>query len=92
LSYITVEIVDSKEVRNPKAEELVKFTVEGAATIVAVGNANPKSIESFQATERTTWQGKCLVILKTKALPGKITLYASVPGLTKAELELTSSK
>ena len=92
LSYITVEIVDANGVKDPKAEALVKFTVEGAATIVGVGNANPKSIESFQATKRNTWQGRCLVILKTNALQGPITLYASSPGLPKAQIDLTSSK
>ncbi|MDB5193640.1 MAG: hypothetical protein JWQ96_3203 [Segetibacter sp.] len=92
LSYVTVELVDANGVRNPKAEELIKFTVEGAATIVGVGNSNPKSVESFQATERNTWQGKCLVILKTKALPGAITLYATAPGMPKAKLVLTANK
>jgi beta-galactosidase len=41
LSYITVELVDAKGYRNPKAENLVKFQIEGAGTIVGVGNAKP---------------------------------------------------
>ena len=46
LSYITVELMDEKGNRNPKAEAVVKFEIEGAGTIVGVGNANPVSVES----------------------------------------------
>ena len=34
-------------IRNPKSENLVTFSIEGPGTIVAVGNANPVSLESY---------------------------------------------
>jgi beta-galactosidase len=92
LSYVTVELVDANGARDPKAEELIKFSVQGAATIVGVANGNPKSLESFQAGERKLWQGKCLVILKTIGVAGQITLTASAPGFTETRLLLTSLK
>jgi len=90
LSYITVELVDAKGNKDPKAENLVKFEIEGAGTIVGVGNANPVSIESYQLPQRKAWQGRCLVIVKSKKEVGNITLKASADGLTAAQVTIVS--
>jgi beta-galactosidase len=88
LSYITVELVDEQEVRNPLAENLVKFSVAGPGSIVGVGNANPVSTESYQQPQRKAWQGRCLLIIKSSKQAGPITISASSPGLTPAKLVL----
>lgn len=31
-------------------------------TVVAVGNANPVSLESYQQSQRKAWQGRALVV------------------------------
>lgn len=90
LSYITVELVDAKGVRNPKTENLVKFDIEGPATIVAVGNANPMSLESYQLPQRKAWKGKCLVIVKAGTEAGRITLKASADGVGQAQITIMS--
>jgi beta-galactosidase len=86
LSYVTVELLDSRGVRNPKAENLVKFSIEGPGTIVGVGNANPVSTESFQQPQRKAWQGRALVIVKSDLRPGRIVLHATSQGLPPARL------
>lgn len=91
LSYITVELVDAKGIRNPKAENLVKFEIEGAGTIVGVGNANPVSVESYQLPQRKAWQGRCLVIVRTTEKQGTITLTAAADGLQPAKLMITTT-
>ncbi len=88
LSYIMVELLDNKGVRNPKAEDLVKFKIEGPGTIVGIGNANPMSTESYQLPERKAWRGKCLVIIKSGLTPGKITLTVKSSSLTVAKIEI----
>ena len=88
LVYVTVELIDAKGNRHPKAEELVKFQVEGPATIVAVANANPVSIESYQVPQRKTWNGRCLVILRSNGTKGNVQLKASVDDLPGAALNL----
>ncbi len=88
LSYITVYLTDTNGIRNPKADNLVSFSIYGPGTIVAVGNANPMSIESFQAHQRKAWRGKCLVILKSGTERGRILLKASSPGLVPASIEI----
>jgi beta-galactosidase len=90
LSYITVELVDEKGIRHPKAEDLLKFSIKGPGIIVGVGNANPMSLESYQLQERKAWQGRCLVIVKSTKKEGKITLSASADGITSSQLTITA--
>ena len=90
LCYFTVELTDSRGVRNPKAENLISFAVEGPGSILAVGNADPVSLESFQLPHRKAWHGRCMVIVKSDPEEGKIKLKASSKGLPLASIEIKS--
>jgi beta-galactosidase len=90
LCYVTVELTDAAHHLNPKAENLVRFSVEGPATIAGVGNANPVSLESYQQPKRKAWRGKCLVVLKATGTAGNIILHASAEGLPGATLHIIS--
>jgi beta-galactosidase len=90
LSFITVELTDEKGIRNPKAENLVKFEIEGPGTIAGVGNANPVSTESYVLPERKAWQGKCLVIIKSENQPGEIHLKVTSGVLITGEITINS--
>ncbi|MFO7621996.1 MAG: DUF4982 domain-containing protein, partial [Bacteroidales bacterium] len=90
LSYITVELTDENGIRNPLADNLVSFETEGPGTIIAVGNANPVSLESIISHERKAWRGRCLVILKSGSEAGTVTLKAKSPGLKTAEILITT--
>jgi beta-galactosidase len=88
LSYVTVEIVDANGIRNPKAENEVKFEIEGPGEIIAVGNANPVSLESYQLPRRKAWQGRCLVIIKSGKSAGTISLTVGSGDLKPAKIIL----
>ena len=90
LTYITVELTDAKAVRNPLADNLVKFEIDGPGTIVGVGNANPRSLESYQGFERKAWRGRCLVIIKSGNASGEIKLKAVADGITAAAINIIS--
>ena len=90
LAYVTVELTDANNIRNPKAENLVSFEVEGPATIVGVGNANPRSIESYQQPYRKAWQGRCLVIVKADKKGGEIIVTAKSEGLKPGQVRIAS--
>jgi beta-galactosidase len=92
LSYITVELQDKDHHLNPKASNLIHFSVEGPATIAGVGNANPVSTESYQLPQRKAWRGKCLVVLKSTGQPGNIVLHASADELSGATLSISSKE
>lgn len=88
LSYVTVEVVDARGVRHPKADNLFRFAVEGPGSIIGVGNANPVSTESFQQPQRKAWQGRALVIVKSGKRPGRIILRATAQGLPPASITI----
>lgn len=92
LSYVTVELVDTQGVRNPKAENLVEFTIEGPGTIIGVGNSNPVSTESYQRPQRKAWQGRCLVVVKSGTQAGSIVIKASARGLRPATLLINAGR
>lgn len=92
LSYITVELLDAKGTRHPKADNMVKFEIEGPGSILAVGSSNPMSTESFTLPRRKAYQGRCLVVLKSAQKAGVITLTAKAQGLESASAEITSIK
>lgn len=90
LSYVTVEILDVKGVRNPLAQNLVHFEIEGPGSILAVGSSNPMSIESFRQPMRKAYQGRCLVIIKAENNPGEIHLKVTSIGLNTSEITINS--
>lgn len=88
LSFVTVELVDARGERCPDAARLVHFAIAGAGTLAAVGSSRPDVFESFQQSQRTTYEGRCLAIVRSTARAGTITLTASAAGLGKTCLEL----
>ncbi|HVZ96596.1 MAG TPA: glycoside hydrolase family 2 TIM barrel-domain containing protein [Chitinophagaceae bacterium] len=90
LCYITAELVNKNGTRNPKAENLVHFSIEGNATIAGVGNANPMSTESYQQPQRKAWRGRCLVVVESSKKPGKIIIKAGSEGLPDSYITIQS--
>jgi beta-galactosidase len=88
LAYVTVQLVDGNGIPNPKAENMVKFEIQGPGSIVGVGNANPVSLESYVQPQRKAWQGRCMVIVKSNHQKGKIILKASSDGLISSDAGL----
>jgi beta-galactosidase len=88
LCYVTVEVVDVNGQRVPCAQNLVRFAVEGEGTLAAVGNSKPDSLESFQQPQRSTCDGRCLAILRSKRTPGAIKLAARSDGLAESSIAI----
>jgi beta-galactosidase len=90
LSYITVELKDSNGTTCSQADNKIRFSINGPGKIIAVGNANPVSTESFQLPERKAWHGRCLVVVKSEKDKGKILLKAESEGLDTGMTEISS--
>lgn len=88
LSYITIELLDNNGILDPKAENQLNFSIEGDAEIIAVGNANPISLESYTDLTRKAWRGKCLVIVKAGYNASDITLTAKAEGFKDSTIKL----
>lgn len=86
LSYIKVEITDPNGIINPMAEHLLHFTVNGPGQIVAVDNARLNDPTPYLTNSRKAWNGRALVIIKSKREKGKLRLQVQAPGLDNSEI------
>jgi beta-galactosidase len=92
LSFITVRIVDKHGTVVPDADNLVCFSVSGEGIIAGVDNGSQTSHEPFKASYRNAFSGKCLVIVQSTELAGRITLHAESEGLEGASTQIVSRK
>jgi len=76
LVYITAEVLDEKVQLVPDASNLLHFYISGGGEIIATGNADPTGMESMQQPKHKTFEGKCLIIVRSKKA-GKIRLNAA---------------
>jgi beta-galactosidase len=85
LAYVDVIALDAHGTIVPDAAVSVSFKLDGVGEIAALGNGDPQDIDSVQGTERLTWRGKSIAILRPKGTKsGSITLTASAQGLPDA--------
>lgn len=87
VSNVEVRLLDEKGTVVPNAENLIRFSVEGAGKIIGVDSGNVVSTERFQANERKAYQGRALVIVRATE-GGKFTLKAEVEGVGDAGVEI----
>jgi beta-galactosidase len=82
LSFVTVRVTDNAGLMAPRADNRIRFDLEGPGEIVATDNGDPTSFESFQSRDRKAFNGLCLVIVCGKAgQPGEVKLTAKADGL-----------
>ncbi len=90
LAFVTVRILDEAGNICPRADNLVEFQVNGVAELFAVGNGNPISIESYQASHRKAFNGLCLAIVRSDGHNGEISFEASSEGIEGHQLSLSA--
>ncbi len=86
LSFVTVKIVDRNGNPAPHAGNLVNFEVTGEGSLAGVDNGQQSSHESFKAGHRKAFHGMALAIVQSHSKAGKISLKATSPGLTSAQV------
>jgi beta-galactosidase len=86
LAYITVTVVDNKGIVVPDAENDIRFDITGEGELAGVANSNRLSDERFVANHRKAYEGKCLLVVRSKTQTGKITIKAVAKGLQSAQL------
>jgi beta-galactosidase len=91
LSFITIKIIDKDDVLVPRAENRIRFSVDGLGEIGATDNGDPTSFESFQFRQCDAFYGLCLAIVGAKPdQTGTIILKAESIGLTAATVTICS--
>jgi len=86
--HVEVNIEDKENNFVPDASNRLHFRVEGEAEIIAVDNGDPLNEESYGSSSRKAFNGKCLVILKSRGMAGEITLFAESDGLEGEEIKI----
>ncbi|MEY8391360.1 InlB B-repeat-containing protein [Lachnospiraceae bacterium 45-W7] len=97
LSYVECTIVDEDGNMVPDAQDLVSFDVTGSAEIFGVDNGKQEStelykygnVESNVHSERTAYNGKVLVILKSGKEAGNAVLTVSAKDLKPVQVPIT---
>lgn len=91
LVYLTIEAVDANGVWVPTAEQLVTVEVSGAATLLALGNADLTSKQSYLGPKCALFQGRALAVLRAREKGGEIAIRVSAPKLKLATLNLRAT-
>lgn len=94
LSYVECTITDEAGNMVPDADQMVRFSVSGQASIVGVDNGQQESdeiykygeAESGRYSERTAYHGKVLVIIKSEKTAGDAVLTISANDLKPAQV------
>lgn len=88
LSFVTVSVLDANGNECPLADNLIQFEVAGVGSLEAVGNGNAVTTESFQASQRKAFSGKCMAIIRSSKRSGVVSLTATADGLEMASIDI----
>jgi beta-galactosidase len=88
VAHVTVQITDAAGRVVPTADNDIVFSIQGEGRILGVDNGRPDSHESYKANQRKAFNGLALVILQSNGRPGTMTLSASTPSLSPAQLKI----
>ena len=86
VAHVTIVVQDSDGHVVPTADVPIQFALKGSGRILGVDNGKPDSHEPYKANERRAFNGLALVLLQAAGGPGEMTLSASSPALTGAEI------
>ena len=94
VSVINVSVTDLEGREVPDASNLIRFSVEGDAKIIGVGNGDPSSHEMDKCPEghwqRSLFNGKCQVILQSGVSKNTIRLTAVSDELLKVSSQFNT--
>jgi beta-galactosidase len=93
LSFVTVRIEDKDGNLVPGSDNLVRFKLDGPATIAGVDNGNAATVEPFQADHRKAFGGLALLIVRGRpGVAGTIRVSATSDGLAAGQTAITAAK
>jgi beta-galactosidase len=92
VTVVNISVVDREGREVPDADNMIRFELEGDATIIGVGNGDPSSHEpdkcSAGAWQRRLFNGKCQIIIQSGTKPGIIHFDAKAAGLYKGSTDI----
>lgn len=89
LSYIVIELVDKDGNLVPTADNQLKVSVTGSASLLALGNADIKDEDPYYDNNHKAWKGRALAIVRSGGKRGKAVVNVSSPGLGRKRATIT---
>jgi beta-galactosidase len=94
VSVINISVLDNAGREVPDANRLIEFSLTGDAKIIGVGNGDPSSHEADICLDgkwkRSSFNGKCQVIIQSGKSKSNFHFEAISNGITKASIDLNS--
>ena len=88
ICFVQIDAVDANGVRDPLATNRLSLAVSGPGRIVAVGNGDPKAMESFaDPSAHSLFFGKAVVAVRRNGA-GRIVLTATAEGLKPSQIKV----
>jgi len=91
VAIVEAQVVDGNGTSVVRGEHNITFDVSGPGKVVAVDNGSIVSHEPFQASNRTTHQGRCVAVIKATGEGEEITITAQSKGLEGGILHIRLS-
>lgn len=92
LAFVKVEVVDAEGRLRPDAAPEIRFRVEGAGALAAVGNGDSTNQESFAGDRMAAFHGLCLAVLRAGESAGEIVLTAEADGLAGSAITIRTRR
>lgn len=86
--YVRATITDENGIPCLRADNKIKFSIDGPGVIAVVDNADVTSTEPFQASERWAFKGTCIAVIKANGNSGNITVTAHAENLKEGKIIL----
>lgn len=91
LCFITVNLTDENGTIDPKACNMINFSIEGPGEIIGLDNGDEVCHESFKGNSHSAFNGKCLCIVKSKrGEKGVVKIKAQAEGIKDATVSFNT--
>ena len=88
LVFVEAVLTDSKGIVKLLEDREVSVTVEGAATLAAIGSGNPVTEESFTGSSYTSWFGRMGFYVRSSGEKGEAKITVRAEGLESKTLTI----
>jgi beta-galactosidase len=91
LAFVTVRVADANGTTAPRADNSIRFTIDGPGEIVATDNGDPTNMEPFPSHARRAFNGLALAIVRAKpGHTGRIIVTSSSDGISSGRAVITT--
>ena len=88
LCFLTISLVDENGITNLQEQRNIHLSVAGEGTLQAFGNANPQSLERYDADCFPTYDGYALAAVRAGKNAGEIKISAWIDGQEEEKQEI----